>query len=621
MAAAALGGELGLDTVLIDEQDSPGGQIYRAIERTDGDRGRNSPLGADYLAGRPLAAALRASPVQYRPGTTVWHIDPGDAEGGGSVSVVAREGSETIACRRILLATGAIERPVPIPGWTLPGVMTAGAAQILLKTADLVPAGRTVIAGQGPLLYLAAIQLARAGAPPLAVLETTPRENYAAAARHIGGWRRGRRDVATGLAMIAGLRRLGLPVRRGVRGLRASGRRRVEGVAWDGGEIAADLLLLHDGVIPNAQISLALQLAHVWDGAQLCWRPVVDQWGRTSLPTVAIAGDAAGIAGAAAAPLAGRLAALDAAHLAGSHRRGGTRPQGGAAACRVGARTRVATVSRRALSPGERGAVPGQRRRHRLPLRRGHGRPDPPRRPPRRARAEPGESVYPLRHGAVSGPHLRSGRERHHRPHPRRADRRGRRVPPPRAIQADLVGDAGRDRATPGGARRTSTAHCHTSGTVMLTDGYGLRVSTNSTAARDAYVEGCRAKLTMYPGALEAFDRAIAADPGFALAHAARAHVLLERGDAAAARASIAAANSSAAALSAREAGHVAFFDLLVAGETEAALAALLAHLEAWPRDAVALGTTAFTNGLIGSSGRAGQKRMLLELLERLAPS
>ncbi len=155
----------------------------------------------------------------------------------------------------------------------------------------------------------------------------------------------------------------------------------------------------------------------------------------------------------------------------------------------------------------------------------------------------------------------------------------------------------------------------------MLTDGYGLPVSTNSTAARDAYVEGCRAKLTMYPGALQAFDRAIAADPGFALAHAAKAHLLLERGDAAAARASMAAAKAHAQALSAREASHVAFFDLLVAGEAEAALSALLAHLDAWPRDAVALGTTAFTNGLIGSSGRAGQKRMLLELLERLAPS
>src|SRR5271169_5726647 len=155
----------------------------------------------------------------------------------------------------------------------------------------------------------------------------------------------------------------------------------------------------------------------------------------------------------------------------------------------------------------------------------------------------------------------------------------------------------------------------------MLTDRYELPLSTASSAARDAYVEGCEAKLTLYPDALEAFDRAIAADPGFALAHPARAHVLLERGDVAAARASMAAANSCAAGLSAREASHIAFFDLLSTGDAEAALAALPAHLNAWPRDAVVLGTTAFTNGLIGSSGRAGQKRMLLDLLDTLAPS
>jgi Tfp pilus assembly protein PilF len=155
----------------------------------------------------------------------------------------------------------------------------------------------------------------------------------------------------------------------------------------------------------------------------------------------------------------------------------------------------------------------------------------------------------------------------------------------------------------------------------MLTDGYGLPLSTASPAARDAYVEGCEAKLTMYPGAIEAFDRAIAADSGFALAHAAKAHALLERGDAAAARASMATANSVAAGLSSREASHIAFFDLLVAGDAEAALSVLNAHLNAWPRDGVVLATAAFTNGLIGSSGRAGQKRALLELLDRLAPS
>src|SRR6516165_10957328 len=99
----------------------------------------------------------------------------------------------------------------------------------------------------------------------------------------------------------------------------------------------------------------------------------------------------------------------------------------------------------------------------------------------------------------------------------------------------------------------------------MLTDQYGLLLSTTSATARGAYVEGCEAKLTMYPGAIAAFDRAIAADPGFALAYAARAHALLERGDVAGARASMASAASLSACQSEREVSHIAFFGLLVA--------------------------------------------------------
>ena len=312
LAAATLAAELGLDTLLIDEQDGPGGQIYRAIERIESDVSRPSPLGTDYAVGRALAAAFRASGARYRPGTMVWHIDPD-----GTLSIVSGGAGEAILARRILLATGAIERPVPIPGWTLPGIMTVGAAQTLLKTADIVPDGRAVLAGQGPLLYLAAVQLMRAGAPPVALLETTPQANFHAAARHLGGLRAGRHALAKGLGWLLALRRAGITVRRGVRGLRALGRARVERVEWEGGEIAADHLFLHEGVIPNTQISLALQLAHRWDEAQLCWRPEIDEWGRTSLPAIAIAGDGAGIAGAEAAIMSGRLAALDAAAALG----------------------------------------------------------------------------------------------------------------------------------------------------------------------------------------------------------------------------------------------------------------------------------------------------------------
>ncbi|MGH7096355.1 MAG: NAD(P)/FAD-dependent oxidoreductase [Stellaceae bacterium] len=304
MAAAALAGELGLDTMLVDEQEGPGGQIYRSVERAPAD----TPLGRDYLVGRRLAAVLRKSRIDYRPATTVWHIDA------DLTLYLAGEGrTETVGARRIVLASGAIERPVPIAGWTLPGVMTAGAAQTLLKTADLVPEGRIVLAGQGPLLTLVAVQLARAGAPPALLLETTPPENSREALRR---WRTlwpGRRMLAKGAGLRRALARSGVPVRRGVRGLAALGRGGLERVRWEGGESAADHLFLHEGVIPNVQASLALGLAHKWDEAQACWRPVLDEWGRSSLAGLAIAGDGGGIAGAAAAALSGRLAALDAA--------------------------------------------------------------------------------------------------------------------------------------------------------------------------------------------------------------------------------------------------------------------------------------------------------------------
>jgi tetratricopeptide (TPR) repeat protein len=155
----------------------------------------------------------------------------------------------------------------------------------------------------------------------------------------------------------------------------------------------------------------------------------------------------------------------------------------------------------------------------------------------------------------------------------------------------------------------------------MLTDDYGLPLSTASPAARDAYVDGCEKKRTMYPGAIDAFDRALAADPGFALAYAAKAHSLLERGDRPGAMATITYGRQVSSGLTEREARHIDYFTDLVLGESGSALRWLPEHLDRWPRDVMVLATAAFTNGLIGSSGRAGQKRMLLDLLDKLAPS
>ena len=79
-----------------------------------------------------------------------------------------------IAARRVIIATGAQERPMPVPGWTLPGVMSVGAAQTLLKAQGLVPEGRVVIAGCGPLVWLYAAQLVAADSPPAASARSRP---------------------------------------------------------------------------------------------------------------------------------------------------------------------------------------------------------------------------------------------------------------------------------------------------------------------------------------------------------------------------------------------------------------------------------------------------------------
>jgi tetratricopeptide (TPR) repeat protein len=154
----------------------------------------------------------------------------------------------------------------------------------------------------------------------------------------------------------------------------------------------------------------------------------------------------------------------------------------------------------------------------------------------------------------------------------------------------------------------------------MLADRYELPLSTSIAAARDAYVEGYDLALTLYPGAVEAFDRALAADPGLAMAHAGKAQVLMREGKATEARAALGAAKALIAGVSPREAGHVGFFDLAFSGQIDAAINALNSHLAEWPRDALMIATAANPNGLIGGSGRVGQKRQIAVLMDSLAP-
>jgi len=154
----------------------------------------------------------------------------------------------------------------------------------------------------------------------------------------------------------------------------------------------------------------------------------------------------------------------------------------------------------------------------------------------------------------------------------------------------------------------------------MLTDRYGLPLSTMSAATRDAYVEGVDLLLTVYPGAAAAFDRAVAADPAFALAYIGRARASQLAGRLEAMRADLATASSLADKVTARERSQIEVFRHLFAGQPVAALAAIRAHVQTWPRDALVLSLAANQGGLIGMSGLPGREQDLTDFLDGLAP-
>jgi NADPH-dependent 2,4-dienoyl-CoA reductase/sulfur reductase-like enzyme len=132
MAAACEARTLDLSVVLLDEQATIGGQIYRNIESAPVDR--VEILGQDYVAGRSLASDFRNRGARYLGGAVVWNVSLD-----GAVDYVAGGSSQQVVGKNVLLASGAMERPFPIRGWTLPGVMGAGAAQILLKGSGALP--------------------------------------------------------------------------------------------------------------------------------------------------------------------------------------------------------------------------------------------------------------------------------------------------------------------------------------------------------------------------------------------------------------------------------------------------------------------------------------------------
>ena len=300
----------GVAPVWIDEAPDGGGRIYQRPPPGLA-RDARSLYGFEAKRATALHEALDALKPRcdWRPDTLVWHIRPGAKR----LSTLSRGRQQDVAYDAAILCTGAMDRVIPIPGWTLPGVTTMGAAQIALKTQGCAIGRRVVFLGSGPLLWLVAYQYAKAGAEVAAVLDTTA---FATKLRASPGLLLGGMTFAKGLYYTAWLRRRGVRIAEGITPVAIEGGGDgVSAVTWRDAagrehRVECDAVGLGWGLKPEAQLADLAAVPFRHDAVQSNWVPVRDGAGRTPVAGIYLAGDGAGIGGAEVAELAGARAAL-----------------------------------------------------------------------------------------------------------------------------------------------------------------------------------------------------------------------------------------------------------------------------------------------------------------------
>ncbi|HVC63084.1 MAG TPA: FAD-dependent oxidoreductase [Acetobacteraceae bacterium] len=315
LCAAIAAAEAGAAVVLLDERAAPGGQYAKPLA----DSHATTAPDAQFRIGIGLRDRAQRAGVRIEVEAVVWGGFAAD-----EIAALARGRAVTFRPRRLIIAPGAHELPAPMPGWTLPGVMTTGALQTLVRTQRVCPGGNVLIGGAGPLNLQLACELLACGVKPVAVVEASPRPSAAA---WRDGWRMLRNApglLRGGLAMLATLRRAGVPVLWSARvtALHGEARVRTAHIAGAGGEqtLDVDVVAVNLGFQPEVGLARALGIPHQFVDAGLGHLATeTDADGRTAITGVFAAGDGAAPGGARVAMARGRLAGLAAARDLGRH--------------------------------------------------------------------------------------------------------------------------------------------------------------------------------------------------------------------------------------------------------------------------------------------------------------
>ncbi|OPB28869.1 FAD/NAD(P)-dependent oxidoreductase [Pseudomonas fluorescens] len=292
----------GITPCLVDESPRGGGQIYRrqppGFQRT-----ARQIYGFEARKAQAVHQTMDelAALIDYRPDTLVWNAED------GRLDMLNNGRADSLEYAQVIVATGATDRILPVPGWTLPGVYSLGAAQIALKYQGCAIGERVVFCGSGPLLYLVAYQYAKAGANVLAVLDSAP---LSAQCRALPALLRQPATLAKGMYYRAWLTAHGIPVHQGAMLKQIDGDQRVRGIRWGDQTLPCDAVAFAHALRSETQLADLLGCEFAWNPLNRAWLPQRDSAGRSSVEGVYLAGDGAGIMGADAAQMAGECAAL-----------------------------------------------------------------------------------------------------------------------------------------------------------------------------------------------------------------------------------------------------------------------------------------------------------------------
>ena len=318
LSAALAATQAGVQVTLIDNYRRPGGQYYR---QPAAEFETLQPEGHQ-REGKDLWEKVAAAGVEFLTETTVW-----GAFEGNQLALYGPESPSNLQAEVIILATGAYERIAAFPGWTLPGVMTTGAAQTLLKEQRILPGRRIVLAGTGPLQMVVAAGLVQAGAEVIAILEGSRlmrkglRRPLSYPAALWGQWGR----LSEGLSSQLALRRAGVAFKTGWGVVAAHGQGEVTEVTiaqlddqWrlipdTSRRLACDTLCCSYGFIPATELAQLFGACYEWRPDWGGFVPVRDEHMCTNVPGLYAVGDGAGVGGGPLALIEGQIAGLAAA--------------------------------------------------------------------------------------------------------------------------------------------------------------------------------------------------------------------------------------------------------------------------------------------------------------------